>query len=149
MGDDTVSAARTIHNILDKVDDHGVIDVFSKHEPKQIISSIYALSKLQAACQRHERESTLTSTTLISTTRNEQQQEHGPTQELLQDLYECAPFAAAAYGWKLDLATAGKLHRGDLHALVKMTNIDPSDVVTVNWESRPNRPVSSDLSHLI
>lgn len=141
MGQDTVSAARTIHKILDSVDDHGVIDVFSKHEPKQIIASIYALAKLQAACQRHEREFILASRPSSSSRR---QQEAELSQELIKDLCECAPFAIAAYGWKLDLATAGKLHPGDLNALVKVTKIDSSDVVTVNWESRPNRPVGSN-----
>eukprot|EP00980_Cylindrotheca_fusiformis_P018389 scaffold6052_cov118-Cylindrotheca_fusiformis.AAC.2 len=131
VGDDTISAARTIHKILDSVDDHGIVDIFSKHEPKQIIASIYALSKLQAACQRHERENDV----LSGSNRG-----NGLSQELINDLCKCAPFAIAAYGWKLDLATAGKLHRGDLNAVLKLTSISPSDVVTVNWESRPNRP---------
>jgi hypothetical protein len=63
-----------------------------------------------------------------------------PDNDLLEDLHHYAPFAAATYGWKMDLATAGRLHRGDLQALVRMTNIDEDDVVSVNWESRANRP---------
>lgn len=131
MRHDTISAARTIKTILTTVDDHGIVDVWKRHEPKQIIASIYALSRLQAACERYERENHYDETI----------NNNDIDETLLEDLLHCAPFAIAAYGWKLDLATAGKLHRGDRQALVKMTNTPPSDIVTVNWTSRPNRPV--------
>jgi hypothetical protein len=130
MGHDTMAAARTIRRIIASVDDHGVIDVFSKYEPQELISSIYALSRIQAACQRYNR------------SKLQPNGEDGfPTKDLLDDLVHYAPYATAAYGWRMDLATAGRLHLGDLQAIVKMTKIDPDDVVTVNWESRANQPV--------
>jgi hypothetical protein len=131
MGHDTMAAARTVRRILASVDDHGVIDVISKYEPQELIASIYALSRIQAACQRYNRSNSLPGNG----------EDGFPTEDLLDDLNHYAPYATAAYGWKMDLATAGRLHRGDLQALVKMTKIDPDDVVTVNWESRANRPV--------
>ena len=69
-----------------------------------------------------------------------------PDEDLLDDLKHGILYATAAYGWKLELATAGRLHRGDLSALVKMTNIDPEDVVKVNKESRANLPVRNHLN---
>jgi hypothetical protein len=132
VGHDTIEAARTIKQILTSVEDHGIIDVWKRHDPKQIVTSIFALSRIQGACQHYDRENHY----------NDHSSNSDPLDDaLLEDLLHCAPFATAAYGWKLDLATAGKLHRGDLQAIVKMTNIHPDDVVTVNWDSRPNRPV--------
>ena len=84
------------------MDDHGIVDLLAHHEPKQILVSIYALSKLQAACQYHERN-------LL--------EETSVDLKLLQDLYDCIPFATAAYGWKFNLATSGKWHKGDEQAL--------------------------------
>ena len=118
--------------IISSVDDHGVIDVFSKYEPQELIASIYALSRIQAACQHYDRS---------KYQKNSANGDGFPSEELLEDLVRYAPYASAAYGWKLDLATAGRLHRGDLQALVKLTKVHPDDVVTFNWEARANRPV--------
>ena len=139
MGKDTVRATRAIRKILSSVEDHGIVNIFSRHDARQVLISMYALTRLQAACQRHERilDGKISGPTAY------------PDQALLKDLCETAPFATAAYGWKLDLATAGRLHRGDLRALVKMTGIDPSDVVIVNWDARPTRPVRCNMQGLV
>mmetsp|Transcript_4905 Transcript_4905/g.11672 ORF Transcript_4905/g.11672 Transcript_4905/m.11672 type:complete len:214 (-) Transcript_4905:102-743(-) len=134
---DTLSAARSIRQMLETMDDHGIVDLLAHHEPTQILVCIYALSKLQAACQFYERSKTTTSL--------QEETNNVVDLALLQDLYDCIPFATAAYGWKFNLATSGKWHKGDRQALVKMTQVDPSDIVTVNWEARPNRPVSTLL----
>lgn len=116
------------------MDDHGIVDLFKHHEPTKILVSIYALSKLQAACQVYERSA-------IATNYPQCDGDTDPDLTLLQDLYDCIPFATAAYGWKFNLATAGQFHKSDVQGLVKMTQVDRKDIVTVNWEARPNRPV--------
>jgi hypothetical protein len=130
MSHDTMVAARAIRKILASVDDHGVIDVFAKYQPQELIASVYALSRLQAACQFHDRSSLVV----------QSQDKDDDLVDLLDDLRHYAPYATATYGWKMDLATTGRLHRGDLQALVKLTKIDPDDVVKVIWEAKANRP---------
>lgn len=120
---------------MESVDDHGVIDVFKKYPTKDLIASIYALSRLQAATEYCDRGKALNGK--YASVSDFPVLEDG---ELLDVLSHYAPFASAAYGWKLDLATAGRLHRGDLHALTRMTKISPEDVVKVEWEARANRP---------
>jgi hypothetical protein len=139
---DTISAVKTIHTILESVDDHGVVDVFKKYSPQELIAAIYALSRLQAVSEFHN-----------DTTYGESGTFHPmrdfpllDDDELLEDLYHYASFASAAYGWWLDLATAGRFHYGDLAAVLRMTKIDPDNVVKVDWESRANRPVSTTRS---
>ena len=138
---DTIAAVRTVQTILESVDDHGVIDVFKKYPIQDSVASIYALSRLQAATEFYYN----------SQTGSKSGGSHTPAVEdfpilqdegLLEELNHYAPYASATYGWKLDLATAGRLHRGDLHALTRITQIRPEDVVMVEWESRPHRPVS-------
>lgn len=134
---DTVAAIKAIQEILDSVDDHGVIDVFKRYPTKELVAAIYALSRLQAASEFHLGQIA-------------KRRKFGPLKdfprleenELLDELCHYAPFASAAYGWKLDLATAGRIHRGDSNAVVKMTKIQPDDVIKVEWGSRANRPVS-------
>ena len=128
MSDDSIAAVKTVRQIITSVHDHGVVDVFSKFPPQELITSIYALSRLQMANQHYER-------------RHMHLDEHVKDTQLMEDLSRYAPFASAAYGWTMDLAMGRRLHRGDLQALVKMTGIPLEDVVIVNWESRPNRPV--------
>jgi hypothetical protein len=123
-------AARTVKKILTSVHDHGVVDVFSKYPTQDLIASIYALSRLQKASQFHERNQIIQQSSPPSPI---------PTL-LLEDLTRYAPFATAAYGWAMDLATGGRLHRGDLQALYKMTKVPPDQIVTVNWEAKTNRP---------
>jgi hypothetical protein len=125
MSTESLMAARTVKEILTSVHDHGVVDVFSKYPTQELIASIYTLSRLQKACQFYER--------------NQIQSPPIPTR-LLEDLTHYAPFATAAYGWTMDLATGGRLHRGDLQALYKMTKVPPDHIVTVNWEAKTNRP---------
>src|SRR6056300_1713256 len=108
--------------MLETMDDHGIVDLLAHHEPKQILVSIYALSKLQASCQYHER-TTMTSNRMMTRMVGPSQEPNsGSTTsrttsntsvdlELLQDLYDCIPFATAAYGWKFNLATSGQWHK--------------------------------------
>ena len=129
MSTESINAARTIQRILASVEDHGVIDVFSKYPTQELLASIYALSRLQAVSQAYDR-----------------QRYYGgkivKEEKLLEALAYYAPFASAAYGWTLDLATGGRLHFGDLQALIRSTSIRPEDVVMFNTESQANRPVS-------
>ncbi len=125
---DTIAAVKTIQSIFESVDDHGVVDVFKKYPTQELISALYALSRLQAASD-------------IYSSKPIKEFPLCHDEVLLEDLCHYAPFACAAYGWELDLVTAGRLHRGDLHALVRITNIHENDVVQVEWESRANRPV--------
>ena len=55
VGKDTVRATRAIRKILSSVEDHGIVNIFSRHDARQVVISMYALTRLQAACQRHER----------------------------------------------------------------------------------------------
>ena len=144
---DTIAAVRTIQTILESVDDHGVIDVFKKYPMQDLVASIYALSRLQAATEFF----------YCSQTGSNPEGYNTPAVEefpvlddetLLEELNHYAPYASATYGWKLDLATAGRLHRGDLHALTRITQILPEDVVQVEWESRPHRPVSAHPAYI-
>jgi hypothetical protein len=127
MSSESLEAARAVRRILSSVDDHGVVDVFSKYPPQELITSIYVLSRLQKACQAYERQNFIEHEEVTDT-------------DLLDELTHYSKFAASAYGWTMDLATGGRLHRGDLQALVKMTGIELEDVVTVNSESRANLP---------
>jgi len=136
---DTVAAVRTIQMIAETVDDHGVIDVFRKYPKQDLIASIYALSRLQAATEHFyigRLDETPSGGTLLV--------EDFPVVDdvvLLDELNHYAPYASATYGWKLELATAGKFHRSDLHALTRITQTREEDIVKVEWESRPRRPV--------
>lgn len=135
-------------------DDHGVIDIFSRYAAPDIIASIHALSRLQAACheydlaeleKRRQRQKEMRQSNNGKEAHVDNDDESSPSSSssllLLNDLVRYVPYASAAYGWTLDLATAGRLHRGDLRALVKMTQISDDDVVMVNWEAETNRPV--------
>jgi pimeloyl-ACP methyl ester carboxylesterase len=158
MSSETVQASQTVRRIFASVRDHGVIDVFSKYPTQELLASVYALSRLQAASQAYERrkyyldqveeeeddddddvrydeeeDHTLNSTTTTTTP-------YCKDTALLEELAYFLPFASAAYGWTMDLATAGRLHFGDLEALLKKTSIRSEDVVTVNMESQANRP---------
>lgn len=112
-----------------------MVDVFQKYATPELISALYALSRLQAASDTYS-STPITEYSLFQ------------DETLLEDLCHYAPFACAAYGWELDLVTAGRLHRGDLHALVRITKINENDVVQVEWESRANRPVSDSRNCL-
>ena len=129
MSKESIKAARSIQRILESVEDHGVVDVFSKYPTQELLASTYALSRLQAVSQAYDR----------------QQYYDGQIvkdEKLLEALAYYAPYASAAYGWTLDLATAGNLHFGDLQALIKSTSIRSEDVVMFNTDSQANRPVS-------
>lgn len=136
VSDETVASARMLRNIFHSVNDNGVIDVFKKYSTKELIPSIYAFSRLQAASAKYDQ----------LHAKNEVASMSYDDQLLLEELNYYAPFASAAYGWKMDLATAGRFHGGDLQALVRMTRIEPEDVVHVVWESKANQTVSSSFT---
>ena len=65
---------------------------------------------------------------------------------LLEELAHYCTFANAAYGWK-GRAFCGRWHiiGGNNRVLVRSTGIDKRDIVTTNWHSKANRPVSTYL----
>lgn len=129
---DTIAAMKTVQTIFESAQDHGVIDVFKRYTTQELVSALYALSRLQATSDSYS---------------SKQIEEFPLCQDeaLLDELCHYAPFACAAYGWELDLVTAGRFHRGDLHALTRITKVQQDDIVQVEWESRPNRPVRGAL----
>ena len=63
--------------------------------------------------------------------------------ELLEELAHYCAFANAAYGWK-GFAFCGRFALGgNNRVLVRTTGIDRRDIISSNWHSKANRPVSS------
>jgi hypothetical protein len=60
-------------------------------------------------------------------------------QQLLDDLSHYAVFANAAYGWRMGLLS-GKLHMGDLEALLSKTGISREDVIATQFKSKTHLP---------
>ena len=131
LSSESLEAVKSVQDILRSVEDHGVeVDVFRRHRKRDLIASIYALAKLQSACQ-HLRQS--------------RQEEIGDTvsNDLLKELAYFAKFSTAAYGWTLELATRGAAHRGDsTRALCTRTGVSEDDIVLEEWDSQPNRPAT-------
>jgi hypothetical protein len=119
-------AVKTIRRIIKQFKDHGVIDVFKDYPAKDVVMAIIALGKLQSAAAQYME-------------RNEP--ESDPVEPyLLEQLAEYSVFANAAYGWTMEVAFRGRLHMGNLQALLKKTGIEVSDVVAAEWESKTHRP---------
>lgn len=59
---------------------------------------------------------------------------------LLSDLAYYSVYASVSYGWKMDLALSGRLHWGDLQALLRRTGSLREDVLAAEWEARTHRP---------
>ena len=130
LSTESATAVGTVRKIITQFGDHGVVDVFKTYPPRDVVSAILALSRLQKATQYYAEEHQLVAKEFNDT-------------ELLEKLARYAVFAKAAYGWKMDLALRGKLHRGgDFGAMLKQTGIKEEDVVKASWQARTHRPVS-------
>lgn len=102
-----------------------------QYPTRVIISSLYAMSRLQEAAR------------LARTSQPSLQQPFNATREhsLLRDLLHYATFASAAYGWKLEFALRGKLHgRDDMNVLLARTGLAEDDIVVTKWDSEQVRP---------
>ena len=127
---ESATAVKTVRKILTQFGDHGVVDVFKEYPPRDVVSAILALSRLQKASQYYAEEHQL-----IAKEFNDP--------ELLEKLARYSVFAKAAYGWTMDLAMRARLHvGGDSKALLKETGIKEEDVIVASWKARTHRPVS-------
>jgi hypothetical protein len=123
---DSVAAMHTVRKILSSVDDHGIVDVFAKYRSRDVLLSIYALSRLQDAVAENDRRRETYSAFLDN--------------ELITDLAHYSVYASVAYGWKMHFAFGGGLHLGDLQVLLKRTGIFLADLLEHKKESKAHRP---------
>ncbi|KAL7471940.1 hypothetical protein ACHAXS_012247 [Conticribra weissflogii] len=126
LSEGTRKALKTIYKIIGSFEEYGVVNLLGLYSPKDVILSVVALSRLQRILAR-EIENDTNSNTAID-------------KYMLEELAHYSIFANAAYGWRGQFAFFGRLHFGDINALVKRTGIDKSDVITANWHSKVNRP---------
>ena len=138
VSSETAKALTTIRNIITKFPEYGVVDVFRMYSTKDIILSIVAFSRLQgldAATYDPKQDNNSNDVTV--------------DRELVDDLAHYCAFANAAYGWK-GFAFCGRWHPfgGNNRMLIRSTGIDKRDIVTANWHSRANRPVSASFGAL-
>ncbi len=128
LSEGTRKALKTIYKIIGSFEEYGVVNLLGLYSPKDVIWSVMALSRLQRVLAR-EIDNDTNSNTAID-------------KNMLEELAHYSIFANAAYGWRGQFAFFGRLHFGDINALVKRTGIDKGDVITANWHSKVNRPVS-------
>jgi len=126
LSEGTRKALKTIYKIIGSFEEYGVVNLLKLYSPKEVILSVIALSRLQRILSR-ENDNYLYSNTTID-------------RSVLEELAHYSIFANAAYGWRGQFAFFGRLHFGDINALVKRTGIDRSDVIAANWHSKVNRP---------
>lgn len=101
----------------------------NKYGLRDILVSMYALSRLQHCANLWDRQSH----------DFPQVRDH----RLLDNLAHYAVYANAAYGWKMDLAFGGRLHLrgdGDLQTLLRRTRVAAKDVLATKWESKTHKP---------
>lgn len=97
------SAIFTIVEIIQRFEDHGVVDVFGKHSQPQIFWSLVAYSGLQKTLEsvglvdQYHGDTTVSLTNLVTV--------QDPV--LLHSLAHYVVYASAAYGWKLGFAMKG------------------------------------------
>lgn len=128
LSEESAIAIRTIRNILENAEDHGIVAIFDKYPPADIVASFYALHRLQRVTQQYEAEHT--------------RHDHpGDLLEVLDDLSHYVLYATAAYGWKLDLAFQRKLHMNDKQALIRKTGIEENDILLTCLKSKAHLPV--------
>ena len=133
LSEESATAVKTIRTMLANMEDHGIVDVFSKYSSQDVAASLYAFYRLQRAAIRYE-------------TIQEMREPdcHPPDlMHVLEDLSHYAVYANAAYGWKMDLAFQGKLHMGDEQALLRKTGIEKGDIIKLSLKSKAHLPVSS------
>ena len=116
------------------MEDHGIVDVFSKFSSQDVAASFYALYRLQRAAIRYE---------AIYLQEDVWEPPEDWTR-VLQDLSHFVVYATAAYGWKMDLAFQGKLHLGDEQALLKKTGIEKEDIIKLSLKSKAHLPVRTN-----
>mmetsp|Transcript_6179 Transcript_6179/g.10883 ORF Transcript_6179/g.10883 Transcript_6179/m.10883 type:complete len:423 (+) Transcript_6179:91-1359(+) len=151
LSTETAKALGTIRNIVDAFPDYGVVDLFGMYSPKDVIWSIVALSRLQHTLESDYRDDD-TNASKINNNNDANTQNATITivdKHLLEELAHYCTFANAAYGWK-GRAFCGRWHiiGGNNRVLVRSTGIDKRDIVTTNWHSKANRPVSTVLGKL-
>lgn len=129
LSSESFKAIKTVRRIFRKFDEYGVVDVFKKYPSRSVIASVMALARLQSVASYYENKIGMLGDDVSD------------DEELLDRLAHYALFANAAYGWTMDLALRGKLHMGDLQALLKKTGIGPDDVVAAHWTAKTHRPV--------
>lgn len=130
---ESVEAIRTVQDILRKVDDHGVIDVFAKYRNRDVLLSIFALSRLQQVTQW---------------TASEEHAVEVNDPELVEELLHYIRYAAAAYGWKMNMIFGKGRRIGNQRVIRLMTSIEEADLLAFEWKSRSYRPayfVARDL----
>jgi Lipase (class 3) len=115
-----------IRQILQHFQDHGIVDVMKKYPTKTVVLAIVALSKLQRAASVLEEGSEVPQLQI--------------DRDLIRRLAHYSVYASAAYGWTMEAALRGRLHMGNLQALLKTTGIEPEDVIKSAWVSKTHRP---------
>jgi len=135
LSSDTRAAVQSVRAILERLDtEHGILDIFALHSVHSILLSGLALSRLQGAS------ASFSGTRLLSEQNGTKISFSPVDHDLLEMLAHNAKFAASAYGWKGRLALSGRLHFGNVRALLSRTGISRADIVDSNWRSRANRP---------
>jgi len=90
---------------------------------------VYALYRLQRAAIRYE-----------ATQQMQPDRHPEDLLQVLEDLSHYVVYAAAAYGWKMDLAFQRRFHLGDEHALLRKTGIQKEDIIKLNLKSKAHLP---------
>jgi Lipase (class 3) len=142
---ESVEAVKTIQSILSDVhEQHGVVDVFGKYRPYDILAAVFALSRLQNAALIYERRTAGPPSPEIVPDNDE-------NKALLRDLAHYALYANAVYGWKMELAMHFRLHMGgNVQALLRLTGVKRDDIILTKWESKTHQPayfLVRDRSH--
>lgn len=136
LSQESVAAFKHIREM--RLDNHGVVDIFAKYRKVDVAMSLLALGRLQERRRRRlwtkgaDEGGLHSSYPLVDDA------------QLIDDLAHYAVFANAAYGWKMELAFGrglwNPLQRGDLHTVLRSTQIAEEDVIACKWQSRAHRP---------
>ena len=148
LSEESATAVKTIRTMLASMEDHGIVDVFSKYSPQDIAASLYALYRVQHGANHYQSLQELEQEKVQDDEEGEESQQqftiHGPPEDLmhvLEDLSHYVVYATAAYGWKMDLAFKGKIHMGNEQALMRKTGIAKDDIIHLSLKSKTHLPV--------
>ena len=147
LSEESATAVKTIRTMLATMEDHGIVDVFSKYSPQDIAASLYALYRVQRGANHYQSLQELEQEKVQDNEEGEPQHQftiHGPPEDLmhvLDDLSHYVVYATAAYGWKMDLAFKGKIHMGNEQALMRKTGISKDDIIHLSLKSKTHLPV--------
>jgi len=122
LSPETNTAVRRIRTIINGLEpEYGVIDVFSRYPPKDLVSAVLALSRLQHASDYYtasflpqESSSSISDQQLVTPENNPQ---------LISDLAHYSVFATVAYGWKGSMAVSGRFRVGNIQTLIQRTGM--------------------------